>query len=134
MEPDPRSTLKHYVDLTNSERQAIWARNASMLVANSFIISALRSDMAGNNSLNIAFSGAGVVICALWAVMIWQGWGHLYFYMDRAKALPLDAADIPFDPTAVGRFNDTIFWCTVLLIGVFTVMYLLSMIHFVCAR
>jgi hypothetical protein len=32
---DPQTILKIYVDLLNSERQAIWARNGAMLIGNS---------------------------------------------------------------------------------------------------
>lgn len=41
---DAMAALKLYVDLANSERQAIWARTAAMLVGNSFIINAINSE------------------------------------------------------------------------------------------
>ena len=36
--PDEIAVLQAYVDLINSEREAIWARHNALLVANSLII------------------------------------------------------------------------------------------------
>ena len=39
--PDEIAVLQAYIDLINSEREAIWARHNALLVANSLIIGAL---------------------------------------------------------------------------------------------
>ena len=38
--PDEIAVLQAYIDLINSEREAIWARHNALLVANSLIIGA----------------------------------------------------------------------------------------------
>src|SRR4051812_33523823 len=82
------ATLKLYVDLINSERQAIWARNAAMLVGNSFIINAIKSELARSEpGLNLLFSLAGIAICGLWAIMTWAGWTWYHNLMLAAGKL-----------------------------------------------
>ena len=39
--PDEIAVLQAYIDLSNSERETIWARHNALLVANSLIIGAL---------------------------------------------------------------------------------------------
>ena len=41
---DYLAALKFYVDLANSEKQAIWARHATMVVGNSLLINAIETE------------------------------------------------------------------------------------------
>lgn len=120
-----QATLKLYVDLTNSERQAIWARTAAMLVANSFIITAIRLGPANADAPSVTlFSWAGIGICLLWGIMAWRGWEIAHGYMEAANRLPLRPPSNPFHHLgAVGFNGDYIFWCTIAIIGIFIVLY-----------
>jgi hypothetical protein len=63
--------FKAYVDLANSERQAIWARNASMLVANSFMLSAIANLHPA--WLRDWFAVAGLILCVAWYFLMKRG-------------------------------------------------------------
>ncbi len=129
---DAMATLKLYIDLANSERAAIWSRNAAMLVGNSFIINAINSDAArASIALHLVFSFAGLIICVLWAIMTWNGWGWFYSYMRAANQLSLPLEMNPFAKLAnILRRKDTIFVCTMLVIATFGMVYIVSLVHF----
>ena len=128
---DAYATLKLYVDLANSERQTIWARNASMLVGNSFIITAIRSNKATTDtSLSIAFSLCGILICVLWAIMVVHGWSHLYKHMNKARTLPVCCKGNPYSEFENKLHRDEIFLCALGVIFVFVVMYGLAVASF----
>jgi len=61
---DSLAALKSYVDLANSEKQAIWARHATMVVGNSLLINAVR-DPQLSPVLNVILSFAGLFLCIL---------------------------------------------------------------------
>src|SRR5712691_6225195 len=83
---DAMASLKLYVDLANSERQAIWTRQATMLVANSLIVTAARSDAAKAVSGDALFlNGAGLALCVIWFIMIWDGYTWFYKSMEAGK-------------------------------------------------
>jgi hypothetical protein len=131
---DAMATLKMYVDLANSERQAIWARNAAMLVGNSFIINAIKSEPAKSEAgLNLFFSVAGIAICILWAIMTWEGWTWFYKSIVDARKLPIVPQLNPFASYGKNfpdRHADTIFKCTMTVIVIFSAMYVASIKHF----
>ena len=127
------AALKLYVDLANSERQAIWARNAAMLVGNSFVINAIKSEPAKTEAgLNLFFSVAGLSLCIVWGIMVWDGWGWFYKHMVAAKALPVPPQINPFaDFKELGDWTtDRIFKCTMAVVIIFVLMYVASIVHF----
>lgn len=130
---DRQATLKLYVDLVNSERQAIWARNAAMLVGNSFIANSMRTTAAnGDSALNVAYSAAGIAICIIWTIIVWRGWGTFH-------CLTLEARDLVPDPlnpfhgvrNRIRRSHDVIFQCAMALILVFFALYVFSLVRVV---
>jgi hypothetical protein len=129
---DAKATLKLYVDLINSERAAIWARNAAMLVGNSFIINAIKSEPARSESgLNLLFSLAGIAICVLWFIMTWVGWAYSNKLMRKAEKLPVGDPQLnPFKWVGPTTYRDWILWCTMALIVLFALMYVASIGHF----
>jgi hypothetical protein len=64
---DRMVVLKLYVDLVNSERQAIWARYAAMVVGNSLIFNAISSAVnpGGRTSetVKLPYNAAGILLC-----------------------------------------------------------------------
>ncbi len=127
-EANPQAMLKIYVDLSNSERQAIWARTAAMLVANSFIINVIRIDPTKSETcVNLLFSLAGILICAAWTLMTWEGWNVFERYAQDAKALK-----IPSNPLASHldpRSKDWIFLSIMSVICIFAFMYLVLFVR-----
>jgi hypothetical protein len=129
---DAKATLKLYVDLINSERQAIWARNAALLVANSFIINAIKSELARSEPwLNLLFSFAGIAICVLWAIMTSVGWEYHNLLMRKAQELPVAPQLLnPFSSVGPDTYRDLIRGCTMGLIALFAFMYVATIGHF----
>lgn len=125
-----QAAVKLYVDLVNSERQAIWARNAAMLVGNSFIANSMKTSVEGDSTpLNVAFSLAGMAICLIWAVMTWRGWGTFHHLTLEARSIvpgPLN----PFSSSRnrIKRGHDVIFQCTMALIVVFFALYVMGLV------
>ena len=67
--PDEIAVLQAYIDLINSEREAIWARHNALLVANSLIIGALAISPAAlwqNKWAALGMISAGAIISAAW--------------------------------------------------------------------
>jgi hypothetical protein len=80
------------VDSANGEKQAIWTRHATMLVGNSLIIAGVRADGSNlDTGTTIFLNGLGLLLCLVWAVMNWSGWGWFH------KALA-DGSRVPVDP------------------------------------
>jgi hypothetical protein len=146
VEPQPRSheegkeagavaALKIYVDLINSERQAIWARTAAMLVANSFILNAIRFQPgkveAAGVGLNPFFGYAGLFLCLLWGIMTWHGWTYFHKCIVEGSRLPVDPCYNPLTKIKViDRRSDTIFICTMLAVVTFVAMYVVTLVQF----
>src|SRR5688500_6546731 len=105
---DLMAALKLYVDLANSEKQAIWARHATMVVGNSLLINAVmqKPEAWTNRFLNIA----GLFICFLWTVMTWVGWDWFRKSLREGKALSVHPSLNPFSTyDDIGdRHSDTI--------------------------
>jgi hypothetical protein len=133
---EPYTTLKLCADLANSERQTIWARNAAMLVGNSFIINAMKSGAAiPTGPLELPFSFAGLAICALWAIMTLRGWKGFYRHLKRAADIPIPNNGNPYDRYKELKLrDDTILKCTLGVIGLFAFMYLATTAHVICAN
>jgi hypothetical protein len=128
---DAMAALKLYVDLANSERQAIWARTAAMLVGNSFIINAINSEP--EDWLIPFFSVMGFILCIVWAIMTCNGWSWFYWSMRGGKNLPVPTQFNPFaNLTGLDVYrSDKIFLCTMAVIAIFAIMYAASLIHWV---
>jgi hypothetical protein len=129
---DEMASLKLYVDLANSEKQAIWARHATMLVGNSLIVNAVRSDIAKLEPMTTVFlNGAGLSLCIIWAVMTWTGW--TWFYKCMAEGKKLNVPHNPFKniedlPTIATRARDIIFICTMAVVVIFAAVYLVGLL------
>jgi hypothetical protein len=128
---DAMASLKLSIDLVNSERQAIWARMGAMLVANSFIINAIGSFRL-ESSLGITFAAVGFLLCIIWALMVWDGWGWFYQFMLDGKKIAVDPRLNPFARVEdLGiRSSDRMFRCAIAIPGIFSVLYLIAILHF----
>jgi hypothetical protein len=74
--PDEIAVFQAYVDLINSERETLWARHNTMLVANSLIIGALAISPAAlweNKWAALAMLSAGLLINAAWVGIAAKG-------------------------------------------------------------
>ena len=58
------AVLKLYVELVNSERQAIWARYATMVVGNSLIFNAIKPGVRTSETVNLPYNAGGNLLCA----------------------------------------------------------------------
>jgi len=123
---DYLATLKLHVDLANSEKQAIWARQASMVVGNSLLINAI--ELEKGSWIGSVLSVAGLFLCVLWGLMTWDGWGWFYKSILDAKKLPIPPELNPFSSLPHkdkgNRHSDTIFKCTMTMIVLFGLIYI----------
>jgi hypothetical protein len=126
---DWMTVLKLYVDLANSERQAIWTRQMTMLLGNSVIFSAIKL-----GKLDKLANIAGLFLCLLWFVMTWYGWTYFYEPMNAAKQLPIASRLNPFATTPTKRHTDEIFLCAMLVVALFAVMYFLGLCGFLTSE
>jgi hypothetical protein len=139
---DLMASLKLHMDLANSEKQAIWARHATMLVGNSLIVNAVRSDVAKIETATTLFlNGAGLALCIVWAIMTWNGWGWFYKSLLAGKNVPIDPSLNPFASmqNIAQRRTDSIFILAMLVVLIFASVYLVglwplakSMSAFIC--
>ena len=91
--PDEIAVLQAYVDLINSEREAIWARHNALLVANSLIIGALAISPAAlwqNKWAALGMISAGAIISAAWLGITLEGWSAMKRHADRCEKIRLD--------------------------------------------
>ena len=135
---DEIAIFQAYIDLINSEREAIWARHNALLVANSLIVGALAISPTAlweNKWAAFGMIGAGAIISAAWLGITLQGWSAMKRHADlaakfastRFKHLPNALDDTLCDPA-----QTNIHHLILLVIGVFVLMYLgLGYIRFV---
>jgi len=127
---DYLAALKFYVDLANSEKQAIWARHATMVVGNSLLINAIETEKG--SGVGTMLSGAGLVLCGLWGIMTWDGWKWFYKPILDAQKLPIKPELNPFSSFPHkgkgDRHSDTIFKCTMAMIVLFAFIYLAQLL------
>ena len=86
--PDEIAVLQAYIDLINSEREAIWARHNALLVANSLIIGALAISPAAlwqNKWAALGMISAGAIISAAWLGITLEGWSAMKRHADLAR-------------------------------------------------
>ncbi|MGH6825680.1 hypothetical protein [Methyloceanibacter sp.] len=128
--PDEIAVLQAYIDLINSEREAIWARHNALLVANSLIIGALAISPTAlweNKWAALGMIGAGVLISAAWLLITVEGWSAMKRHADRARTFALaHFKHLPnaLDETLCDRAQTNIHHLILLVIGVFVLMYL----------
>jgi hypothetical protein len=123
-----KDSLKLYVDLVNSERQAIWVRHSTMLVAHAFLVNAASR---GSDPTWILY-GAGLLLCFVWFVMTWSGWGWFYRMMEQGQRLGVNPpSSNPFNniEDLTCRWNDALFICANLVIIIFICVYVLELCH-----
>lgn len=122
------AALRLYIDLSNSEKQAIWARHATMIVGNSLIINAIRTEPS-TSSNSIWFNVAGLGLCVVWAIMTWVGWGWFYKAMQDSIKLVSDPLLNPFASFSnlASRRHDKVFICAMVVVGIFAFMYLIGL-------
>jgi hypothetical protein len=126
--PDEIAVLQAYIDLSNSERETIWARHNALLVANSLIIGALAISPTAlweNKWAALALIGAGLLISVAWLGIMLQGWSAMKRHADlrenspRPKHLPNALDETLCDPA-----QTNIHHLVLLVIAVFMLMYL----------
>jgi hypothetical protein len=146
--PDPKApsigdyltVLKMHVDMSNGEKQAIWARHATMLIGNSLIINAVRSDAAKLDAGTTLFlNGTGLALCVVWAVMTWQGWGWFRKSLADGNKVPIAPALNPLADFSgpYRRWKDSIFDCAMSVVVIFAIMYVIGLwpvIKIICSR
>jgi hypothetical protein len=123
---DYLATLKLHVDMANSEKQAIWARQASMVVGNSLLINAIEFEKGSWTGSILSI--AGLLLCVLWGIITSDGWKWSYKPILDAKKLPIPPELNPFSSFPHkgkgDRHSDVIFKCTMAMIGLFGLIYL----------
>jgi hypothetical protein len=128
--PDEIAVFQAYIDLINSERETIWARHNSLLVANSLIVGALAISPTAlweNKWAALAMIGAGLLISAAWLGITVQGWSAMKRHADlAAKFASARFKHLPnaLDETLCDRAQTNIHHLVLLVIAVFMLMYL----------
>ena len=128
--PDEIAVLQAYIDLINSEREAIWARHNALLVANSLIIGALAISPTAlwqNKWAALGMISAGAIISAAWLGITLEGWSAMKRHADlAAKFASARFKHLPnaLDETLCDRAQTNIHHLVLLVITVFMLMYL----------
>ena len=115
------SSLKLHVYLANSEKQAIWTRHATMIVANSVLINGAWSMTPATVApwLNLF----GFFLRLVWGVMTW-----FYKTIKDGKSIRVAESLNPFADITIGeRRKDTIFICAMLVVAIFASMYVVGL-------
>jgi hypothetical protein len=127
--PDEIAVLQAYIDLINSEREAIWARHNALLVANSLIIGALAISPAAlwqNKWAALGMISAGAIISAAWLGITREGWSAMKRHADLARKFASTYfKHLPnaLDETLCDHAQTNIHHLILLVIGVFVLMY-----------
>jgi hypothetical protein len=108
------------VDLANSERQAIWTRQATMLVANSILVNVAHDPAKTASGDALFLNVAGLALCLVWLAMICNGYSWFWDSMTKGKALPV--VDPSLNPFAGMKdisawWKDVLFLCAVAVPG-----------------
>jgi hypothetical protein len=106
-----------------------------MLVANSFIVNAIGS-VSADGGLSIWFAAAGIVLCGIWAMFIWDGWGWFYQFMKEGHDLPVDSRLNPFAriPKIGIRGEDRMFRMALAVPCVFVVIYTVAIWYLLAGK
>jgi hypothetical protein len=128
--PDEIAVLQAYVDLINSEREAIWARHNALLVANSLIIGALAISPTAlwqDKWAALGMISAGAFISAAWLGITLEGWSAMKRHAEVARkfaATYFKHLPNALDETLCDHAQTNIHHLILLVIGVFVLMYL----------
>jgi hypothetical protein len=126
--------LKLYVDLVNSERQAIWARYATMVVGNSLIFNAIILGGRTSETVNLPYNAAGIllcfgiILCVIWTVMTWVGWNWFRDLQEDAKKLCTGGSINPFTQTKP-RHPGVMFFCAMFVPFIFMLVYFIGLVY-----
>jgi hypothetical protein len=127
--PDGLAAFQTCTNLINSERETLWARHNALVLANSLIIGALAISPAAlweNKWAALGMLGAGLVICAAWFLMTVLAWSAMRRHCDLAASFASSCfahLPNPFAETICNREQRGIHRLTLLVIGVFILMY-----------
>jgi hypothetical protein len=127
---DELAVFQTYVDLINSERETIWARNNALLVANSLILGAIVASPSGlweQRWVALSLLGAGLFITLAWGAITVAGWHVLERHVKIAASLSSPCfAKLP-KPFSKGASHHhergSIFILTLCMIGLFALIY-----------
>ena len=111
-----------HVDVANGEKQAIWTRHATMLVANSIILAAARYPEAAK-FLNII----GLLLCGAWAWMNWVGWTWFHKSLSAGAEVPVPQDLNPLAEFSNSSHRDAIFIVAMVVVGLFALIYLIDL-------
>jgi hypothetical protein len=121
---DSLVVLKMHVDIANGEKQAIWTRHATMLVGNSIIVAAARSDHNAAQFLSII----GLLLCGAWFYMTWVGWGWFNESLRSGAKIKIEPMSNPFAKFSNISRCEPIFIVAIGVIGLFACVYLKSLV------
>jgi hypothetical protein len=128
--PDEIAVFQAYVDLINSERETLWARHNTMLVANSLIIGALAISPTAlweNEWAALSMIGAGLLISAAWLLISVLAWSAIRRHSDIAGTFASSCfrhLPNPFAESICNRAQTQIYHLILVVIAVFVLMYL----------
>ena len=123
---DHLAALKMHVDLANGEKQAIWTRHATMLVGNSIIVAALRSEHI-DQSTTLFLNVVGLLLCIAWGVMARIGWGWFHQSLRAGAAVPVEPDLNPLKQFSSTSRWDAIFINTMVVVVIFALIYLFGL-------
>jgi hypothetical protein len=124
-----------HLDNANGEKQAIWTRHATMLVGNSIIVQALVRPERFDHYTALFLNIAGLALCILWGAMTWGGWDWFYKSLRAGAIIQVDPIFNPFaDLSNPTRRRDHVFIVTMLVVCLFTLLYLINVIGLIWAR
>jgi hypothetical protein len=120
------AVLKMHVDIANGEKQAIWTRQATMLVGNSIIVATMRSDKIDPSTV-LLLNIIGLLLCGAWAWMNWVGWDWFHRPLRAGAKVP-----VPRDLNPLAEFSnvsrcDAIFSVAMAVVALFAVIYLFGL-------
>ena len=127
---DGLAVFQAYIDLINSERETLWARHNALLLANSLILGSLAMSptvLWENKWVALAMLGAGLVMCAAWFLITVEGSSTMQRHADLAGSFASSCfahLPNPFCETICNRRQAAIHRLTLLMIGLFTLLYL----------
>lgn len=127
---DEIALFQAYVDLINSERETIWARHNALLVANSLIIGALAispSALWENKWAALALLSAGLFISCAWFVITVKAWSAMKRHVELAGSFAASCfahLPNPFAESVCNRAQASIYRLILMVVGVFTLVYL----------
>lgn len=123
--------------IVNSERQVIWLRYNSMLIANSVAFGFL-NNISSHSSFEILFGCSfGIVLCIFWELLTRDGWKFYELYCDCAQKIvwpkidkmanPMQYQNSEFQKVSEGKnkfySGDRIKWFAIQIIHLFILGY-----------